>query len=222
MQAQEYERTKNNHWLTQVQLKNAPERFMCVYKFYSWVLWSVVEMHRMVQCCLVLRCWIAFRGSTGFVCCSHLNIMLWYVNLLTCHFFISVCDREPKEQCTFIKGLELNQERLRQFSLVGLIALSCLELPSLYWHCWLVYRKGIWPPKACATYPHWLIGYIRTHILTNHISWQHTAKNLTLTLALTLYDPGISEHTLLTLQELSNKAFFKPETLPVDRYVTSL
>ena len=37
--------------------------------------------------------------------------------------------------------------------------------------------------------------YTHTHTLTNNINWRHTAKKLTLTLALTVYDPGIPEHT---------------------------
>jgi len=49
----------------------------------------------------------------------------------------------------------------------------------------------------------------QTHAHT-HTSYQLAISSQKLTLALTLYDPGIPEHTLLTirtLQELRNEAF---------------
>jgi len=62
-----------------------------------------------------------------------------------------------------------------------------------------------------------------TYLLQYHINCMATySQQLTIILNLTLYDPGIPEHTLLTLHEPRNKAFCKPATSPVDGFVASL
>jgi len=67
-----------------------------------------------------------------------------------------------------------------------------------------------------------------THTQPTWIAYQLATDSqiLTLTLALlTLYDPGIPEHTiptLLTLHEPRNKSFCKRATSPVDRHVASV
>jgi len=68
--------------------------------------------------------------------------------------------------------------------------------------------------------------HTHTHAYTyTYKSYKLTTYSLTLTLVLTpaiiLYDPGIPEHTLLTLHELRNKAFCKSATSPVDRRVAA-
>jgi len=86
---------------------------------------------------------------------------------------------------------------------------------------WTINTRWQWQCFSTCTHTH-THTHTHKHTYLNIISTGDIQPKTTPNPALTLYDLGIPEHTLLTLHQPQNKAPCKPVTLPVDRYVASL